>query len=392
MNALTILVAAGRGERMGAGRPKAFLSLAGEPLLLRSARAFESAHTVGSIVAVVPEAQIEAARTLLAPIRKLRAVVAGGERRQDSVLAGLKTVPDGFSGVVLVHDAARPLVDPDLVDAVAAAAAAVGAALPVLPVVDTLKRVSGDGRVLGTVDRSDLGSAQTPQGFRFDVLVRAYEQAFREQLTVTDEAMAVERMGEPVAAVAGSPLNRKITTPEDLAWAERQVEIAGASVRGLRVGTGFDVHRLVSGRALVLGGVEIPYERGLEGHSDGDCVVHAVCDALLGGAAAGDMGQHFPSSDPRWQGVSGREFLQEVARILDGRGYRVENVDVTVIAQAPFLAAHLHRMRDRIADGLGLGSESVSVKAKSTDGLGSIGRGEGIAAQATALIRGTENE
>ena len=217
--ALAILVAAGRGDRMGAGRPKAFLALAGEPLLLRSARAFESAPTVGSIVAVVPGDRIEDARRLLAPIRKLRAVVAGGERRQDSVLAGLKQVPEGFAGVVLVHDAARPLVEPALVDAVAMAAADAGAALPVLPVVDTLKRVS-DGRVLATVDRSELGVAQTPQGFRLDVLVRAYEQAFREHLTVTDEAMAVERLGEPVVAVAGSPFNRKITTPEDLAWAE----------------------------------------------------------------------------------------------------------------------------------------------------------------------------
>jgi 2-C-methyl-D-erythritol 4-phosphate cytidylyltransferase len=213
---------------MGAGRPKAFLLLAGEPLLLRSARAFESATTVGSIVAVVPADQIEAARGLLASIRKLRAVVAGGERRQDSVLAGLGQVPEGFTGVVLVHDAARPLVEPALVDAVANAAAGAGAALPVLPVVDTIKRVS-EGRVLGTVDRSELGAAQTPQGFRLDVLARAYEQASRERLTVTDEAMAVERLGEPVVAVAGSPLNRKITTPEDLAWAEGI--LAGAPAR-----------------------------------------------------------------------------------------------------------------------------------------------------------------
>jgi 2-C-methyl-D-erythritol 4-phosphate cytidylyltransferase len=217
--ALAILVAAGRGDRMGAGRPKAFLALAGEPLLLRSARAFESAHSVGFIVAVVPEAGIEDARRILVPIRKLSAVVAGGERRQDSVLAGLKQVPDDFSGVVLVHDAARPLVEPALVDAVAAAASEAGAALPVVPVVDTLKRVS-EGRVMGTVDRSELQAAQTPQGFRIEVLVRAYEQAFRERLTVTDEAMAVERLGEPVLAVPGSPLNRKITTPEDMAWAE----------------------------------------------------------------------------------------------------------------------------------------------------------------------------
>ena len=228
MNALAILVAAGRGERMGAGRPKAFLALAGETLLLRSARAFEAARSVGSLVAVVPEDDVEAAWGLLAPIQKLRAVAAGGERRQDSVLAGLKHVPDGFTGVVLVHDAARPLVDPALVDAVATAAAESGAALPVLPVVDTIKRVS-QGRVIGTVDRSELGSAQTPQGFRIDVLVRAYDQAFRERLTLTDEAMAVERLGEPVVAVAGSPFNRKITTPEDLAWAEGI--LAGAPAR-----------------------------------------------------------------------------------------------------------------------------------------------------------------
>jgi 2-C-methyl-D-erythritol 4-phosphate cytidylyltransferase len=204
---------------MGAGRPKAFLTLAGESLLLRSARAFESAHSIGFIVGVVPEAQVEEARRLLSRIRKLSAIVPGGERRQDSVLAGLEQVPEDFAGVVLVHDAARPLVEPALIDAVAAAAAAAGAALPVVPVVDTIKRVS-EGRVTGTVDRSELQAAQTPQGFRIEVLTRAYEQAFRERLTVTDEAMAVERLGEPVVAVPGSPLNRKITTPEDLAWAE----------------------------------------------------------------------------------------------------------------------------------------------------------------------------
>ena len=384
--ALAILVAAGRGERMGAGRPKAFLALAGEPLLLRSARAFESAASVGSIVAVVPAEQIELARALLAPLRKLKAVVAGGVRRQDSVLAGLRQAPEGFSGVVLVHDAARPLVEAALVDAVAAAAAAAGAALPVLPLVDTIKRVSG-GRVLGTLDRSELGAAQTPQGFRVDVLARAYEQAFRDRLTVTDEAMAVERLGEPVVAVAGSPFNQKLTTPEDLAWAEGVLGAAGPAMTVLRVGTGFDAHRLVEGRPLVLGGVEIPHDRGLEGHSDGDCVIHAVCDALLGAAAAGDMGRHFPSSDARWKGIASRELLREVARILREREYRVANVDVTVIAQSPVLAPYLEDMRARLAESLELEPEAVSVKAKSTDQLGAIGRSEGIAAQATALLR-----
>jgi 2-C-methyl-D-erythritol 4-phosphate cytidylyltransferase len=219
MQALAILVAAGRGERMGAGRPKAFRDLAGEPLLLKAAQVFERAPSVGAIVAVVPSDEVEAARDLLAPLGKLRAVVAGGSRRQDSVLEGLKQAPQGFDGVVLVHDAARPFVEVPLVEAVLGAAGESGAALPVLGLVDTVKRVR-DGRVLETLDRSELGAAQTPQGFRFRLLVEAYEAAFRDGITLTDEAMAVERLGIPVIAVPGSARNRKITTPEDLAWAE----------------------------------------------------------------------------------------------------------------------------------------------------------------------------
>jgi 2-C-methyl-D-erythritol 4-phosphate cytidylyltransferase len=217
--ALAILVAAGRGERMGGPRPKAFLPLAGEPLLLRSARAFDTAPSVGSLVAVVPAADVDAARRLLRGLRRLLAVVAGGERRQDSVLAGLKQAPAGFDGIVLVHDAARPFVDEALIEAVVAAALEAGAALPVLPLVDTIKRLRED-RVVETLDRAELGAAQTPQGFRMALLTRAYEQAFRDQVMLTDEASAVERTGAAVAVVPGSARNRKITTPEDLAWAE----------------------------------------------------------------------------------------------------------------------------------------------------------------------------
>ncbi len=223
MRALAILVAAGRGERMGSERPKAFLDLAGEPLLLRAARAFDAAPSVDQVVAVVPQAEREAARTLLEPIRKLLAVVSGGERRQDSVLEGMKQVPAGFDGVVLVHDAARPLVDVALVERVVREAAACGAALPVLPLADTVKRVR-DGSVVETLDRGELAAAQTPQGFRFPLLAEAYEAAFRDRLTLTDEAMAVERIGATVHAVPGSPRNRKLTTPEDLAWAEGIVQ------------------------------------------------------------------------------------------------------------------------------------------------------------------------
>ncbi len=207
---------------MGASRPKAFLGLGGQPLLLASALVFEAAPSVEAIVAVVPAEEIEAARGMLRAVRKLRAVVGGGSRRQDSVLEGLKQAPDGFTGVVLVHDAARPLVDVPLVESVVRAAEETGAALPVLGLVDTVKRVR-DGQVVETLDRGELVAAQTPQGFRFPLLVQAYEAAFRDRVTLTDEAMAVERLGEKVAAVPGSARNRKITTPEDLAWAESVV-------------------------------------------------------------------------------------------------------------------------------------------------------------------------
>jgi len=217
--AVAIVVAAGRGERFGADQPKAFVELAGEALLLHAARAFEQAPSVGGIVAVVPEAGMTAARVLLGPLGKLRAVVAGGERRQDSVAAGLAQLPADFAGVVLVHDAARPLVEVELIEAVTRQAVAGGAALPVLPLVDTVKRVRG-GRVLETLDRGELGGAQTPQGFRWPLLREALEAARRAGVELTDEAMAVERLGEAVHAVPGSRRNRKLTTPDDLAWAE----------------------------------------------------------------------------------------------------------------------------------------------------------------------------
>ncbi|HET8647869.1 MAG TPA: 2-C-methyl-D-erythritol 4-phosphate cytidylyltransferase, partial [Vicinamibacteria bacterium] len=245
---IAILVGAGRGERLGAGLPKAFVPLGGIPLIAHAARALAAAPCVDGIVAVVPEERRGAVAGLLGGSGKLRAALAGGARRQDSVRAGLESLGAAFSGVVLVHDAARPFVDVPLVEAVASAARRTGAALPVLPVAETVKRVEG-GRVRETVDRRDLAAAQTPQGFRHDVLRRAYARAYADGVDVTDEAMAVERLGEPVEAVPGSPRNRKITGPDDLAWAEWALGGAGG---GYRVGTGFDVHRLVPGRPLML--------------------------------------------------------------------------------------------------------------------------------------------
>jgi 2-C-methyl-D-erythritol 4-phosphate cytidylyltransferase/2-C-methyl-D-erythritol 2,4-cyclodiphosphate synthase len=386
MNTLAIVVAAGRGERMGGARPKAFLDLAGEPLLLHSARAFEAAPSVDAIVAVVPGEHTARADALLRPLRKLRGVVAGGERRQDSVWEGLRQAPDGFEGVVLVHDAARPLVEIALIERVAAVARERGAALPVTAVTDTVKRVR-DGLVEGTEPRDALVAAQTPQGFLYRVLADAYKAARGDGVVVTDEAMAVERAGRAVAVVEGSPVNRKITRPEDLEWAE--AALAGGRARAsslIRVGTGFDVHRLEPGRPLRLGTVDVPHDKGLQGHSDGDCLAHAVCDALLGAAGLGDMGLLFPSADDRWRAASGHVFLEEVRRRLHGAGLRALNVDATVIAEAPRLGPHAAAMAAALAEALGLAASAVSVKIKSADGLGTIGRGEGIAAQAVALV------
>jgi 2-C-methyl-D-erythritol 4-phosphate cytidylyltransferase/2-C-methyl-D-erythritol 2,4-cyclodiphosphate synthase len=383
MDTVAILVGAGRGERLGASLPKAFVPIGGVPMIVHAARAFAAAPSVQGLIAIVPGELQDEARALLAFSGRLRGIAAGGVRRQDSVRAGLALLGDDFSGVVLVHDAARPLVDVPLVEAVAAAARRTGAALPVLPVAETVKRIDGP-RVRETVDRQDLATAQTPQGFRSDVLRRAYERAFADGVEVTDEAVAVERMGEPVEAVPGSPRNRKVTGPEDLAWAEWML---GASAAAWRVGTGFDVHRLVPGRPLMLGGVHVEHDRGLEGHSDGDCVVHAVCDALLGACGAGDMGHYFPSSDPRWSGAPSLRFLQEVVEVVAGRGYAVGNVDVTVVAERPRLAPYAPAMRDALARGLRSPTGAVSVKIKSSDGLGAIGAGEGIAAHASVLVR-----
>jgi 2-C-methyl-D-erythritol 4-phosphate cytidylyltransferase len=230
METFAVIVAAGRGERMAAGRPKAFVEVGGETLLVRSARAFEAAASIDGIVAVVPRAEVDAASRLLEPVPKVTAVVAGGERRQDSVLEGMKAAPDGFDGIVLVHDAARPFVTPALIDALTAEAQRSGAAVPVWAVADTVKRVK-DGVIVETVDRTELAAAQTPQAFRLSLLARAYEAAFRDRVTVTDEAMAVERLGERVVAVEGEALNRKLTTADDLVWAEAMLAATARASR-----------------------------------------------------------------------------------------------------------------------------------------------------------------
>ena len=313
---------------------------------------------------------------------KLKPLYCGGAERFESVRNGLDAIRDevGFEDWVLVHDAARPGLSGELLDRLIGE---VGedpfGGLLAVPVADTLKRADADNRVLRTESRDKLWQAQTPQMFRYSLLQRAL--SLLDGAAVTDEAQAVERMGFQAKLVAGDMTNFKVTYPQDIKLAELILRR-----QGMRVGQGFDVHQLVEGRKLIIGGVDIPYERGLLGHSDADVLLHAICDALLGAAALGDIGRHFPDSDPRYKGIDSRRLLREVMQLLKDKGYGVVNLDATIIAQAPKMAPHIEQMVANIAADLGVEADCVNVKATTTEKLGFTGRGEGIAAQAVCLI------
>lgn len=379
--AAAVIVAAGRGERLGATIPKAFVAVAGVPMLLHAARRVALSPEVGRIVVVVGASDVDRARMLLMQhgVRNVTAVVPGGAHRQDSVFAGLSHL--GEAPVAVVHDGARPLVPPDVVTAVIQAAAEAGAASAGLPVRETVKLVDGaDARQ--TLDRDRLWVAHTPQAFRTALLREAHHRAKAEGFYGTDDAVLVERLGYAVRMVEDSPRNLKVTVPADLDLAE-----AYAGQRQMvRTGIGYDAHRLVLGRLLRVGGVEIPWPRGLAGHSDADVLAHAIMDALLGGAGLGDLGRHFPPGDPAFRGADSIELLRRVAAMAAGAGWRVVHVDSTVLAEAPRLAPYIPQMQERLAAALGVDSSAVNIKATTTEGMGAIGRGEGIAAHAVATL------
>ena len=379
--AAAVIVAAGRGERLGATIPKAFVAVAGVPMLLHAARRVALSPEVGRIVVVVGASDVDRARMLLMQhgVRNVTAVVPGGAHRQDSVFAGLSHL--GEAPVAVVHDGARPLVPPDVVTAVIQAAAEAGAASAGLPVRETVKLVDGaDARQ--TLDRDRLWVAHTPQAFRTALLREAHHRAKAEGFYGTDDAVLVERLGYAVRMVEDSPRNLKVTVPADLDLAE-----AYAGQRQIvRTGIGYDAHRLALGRLLRVGGVEIPWPRGLAGHSDADVLAHAIMDALLGAAGLGDLGRHFPPGDPAFRGADSIELLRRVTAMAVGAGWRVVHVDSTVLAEAPRLAPYIPQMRERLAAALGVDSSTVNVKATTTEGMGAIGRGEGIAAHAVATL------
>ena len=379
--AAAVIVAAGRGERLGATIPKAFVAVAGVPMLLHAARRVALSPEVGRIVVVVGALDVDRARVLLMQhgVRNVTAVVPGGAHRQDSVFAGLSHL--GEAPVAVVHDGARPLVPPDVVTAVIQAAAEAGAASAGLPVRETVKLVDGaDARQ--TLDRDRLWVAHTPQAFRTALLREAHHRAKAEGFYGTDDAVLVERLGYAVRMVEDSPRNLKVTVPADLDLAE-----AYARQRQMvRTGIGYDAHRLALGRLLRVGGVEIPWPRGLAGHSDADVLAHAIMDALLGAAGLGDLGRHFPPGDPAFRGADSIELLRRVTAMAAGAGWRVVHVDSTVLAEAPRLAPYIPQMQERLAAALGVDSSAVNIKATTTEGMGAIGRGEGIAAHAVATL------
>lgn len=390
MRVAALLLAAGRGERVGARRPKALLQLAGKPLWAHAAEALARSPRVEWVLPVVPEEAL----TEFSPDglscdaqAKLMAAVAGGAERQDSMRVGLAALP-AEATLVAVHDAARPLVAAEDIERVIAAAAEGGAALLAVSATDTIKRAR-DGIVVETPARSECYAAQTPQVFRVALLREAMENAEAGAFLGTDDAELVERLGHRVRVVVGQRSNLKITYPGDLEMAERIMgEREGNLGSRLRVGQGVDAHQLVAGRPLRLGGVEIPFDRGLEGHSDGDVLLHAIASAYLGAAGAGDLGTHFPSSDPSLEGVDSGDLLRRVVSDLEGAGFALVNLDATVIAQVPRLAPHREAMQKHVADLLGVSPDRVNIKVTSTDRLGALGREEGIAAQAIVMLSG----
>lgn len=364
-------MAAGAGERAGGAVPKQLATLAGRPMLAWPYAALSGHPAIDQVIIVTANGLFDAVRECLPDAH----IVEGGRTRQASVSAGLAAA-DGATRV-LVHDAARPFLPVGVIDRVLAALDDNDAATPAIPVADTLMR-DGDGE---TVDRSGLVRVQTPQGFRIKVLAEAHAAAI--DATATDDAQLIRRLGGTVALVQGDPMLEKVTYPADFAAAEARA----AALMVSRSATGFDVHRLEAGEELWLGGMLIPHDKGLSGHSDADVALHALTDALLGTIGAGDIGTHFPPSDPRWKGAASHQFLTQAVDMIAAAGGVIDFADLTLICEAPKIGPHRDAMRTRIADLLRIAPSRVSVKATTTERLGFAGRGEGIAAQAIATVR-----
>ena len=370
-----IIAAAGRGRRVGGPVPKQYLKIGGEPVILKTLRVFSELEEIDHIFIVTNEDYIDKCREIVESggVKKVEAIVCGGSERQESVYNALQEVNRKRPGVeyVLIHDGARPYVNEETVLGVIKAAAENGAAAACVAMKDSVRKTFGDKSI--SVDRNDYFAVQTPQGFKKSYLIEAYDKALKEGYRGTDDASLVERAGYEVKVVDGDYQNIKITTREDL-----PVES--------RVGTGFDVHRFETGRNLILGGVKMSYYNGLAGHSDADVLLHALMDALLGAAALGDIGVHFPDTDDRYKGISSLILLSKVRELLNENFYSIGNVDITVIAQKPKISPYTEEMKSNISSVLKIEKNRINIKGTTTEKLGFTGRGEGIAAEAVCSI------
>ena len=374
-----VIVAAGSATRMQ-GIDKMLVPLAGVPVVLRSVRALAASDCIDSLVIVTRTECMETLRTLCAEVSKPVTVVAGGASRPESVLAGLAALPEGTE-LAAIHDGARPLVAQAVIAEAVEAAERCGAAEPAVPVHDTIKQAE-NGLVRATLERKTLFAVQTPQVFDVKLLKTVLRAAMERGIALTDDCSAVEAAGKPVVLTQGCEENLKITTPVDLTLAEAILKRR----KTMRIGHGYDVHRLTEGRRLILGGVEIPFERGLDGHSDADVLVHALMDALLGAAGLRDIGVLFPDNDPAYKNISSMLLLDRVMLTLEHAGYAVGNVDVTVLAQRPKLKDYIPVMRENLARAMKIPLDCVNIKATTEEGLGFTGSGEGIACHAVCLL------
>lgn len=390
-----LIVAAGRGLRAGADAPKQYRRLGGLPVLCRTLAPFLADDRIGTVLVVIgagDRARYDEAIGYLPETARtqLTAPVEGGETRQDSVRAGLEALAAaGFAGGVLVHDAARPFVSPVLIERALAASTEHVAAIPVLAVTDTVKRIDTNGLIADTLPREQLVSVQTPQAFALQELLAAHRAAHAAEIGgFTDDSAIMEWAGHRVATFAGDPMNLKLTYPGDFETAEQRL----ARPLVTRTGTGYDVHAFAEGDHVWLGGIRIPHSRGVTAHSDGDVALHALTDAVLGALADGDIGSHFPPSDPQWRGASSDRFLAFAVDRVRQRGGRIDHLDLTVVCEGPKIGPHRDTIRARIAEIAGLRLDQIGTKATTSERLGFTGRGEGLAALATATIRLPEPE
>lgn len=389
-NVSAIIAAAGAGTRFGGPLPKVYLDLCGQPVLAWSLQAFDVVSQVTHIVVAAAPEHLQRATdiSLQAGLTTDWTVVAGGVRRQDTVRAALDAADEREPDIVCIHDGARPLVTPDIITAGIEQCQRRGASVACVPLTDTVKVFAENDSVAETLDRQRLRAIQTPQTFKFDLIREAHEHAVREQIEGTDDGALVEACGYPVFAAAGARENLKVTEPEDLAYAEwmlrRRMGLADSA--SIRVGHGYDLHRLAKGRRLVLCGVELDYDRGLMGHSDGDAALHAVADAILGATGLQDIGHQFPDTAPEFKDADSGMLLAQIVRMAAGAGWAIGNVDLTIIAQEPRISPYHDCMVGVLANILGVPASHVSVKATTNEGVGPVGEGVAIACHAVVTI------